>query len=189
MVAIYRPPGAPPLAYHRDSPYFMFDPNPVATVWIALDDMAPDLGPLTYVKGSHLWGDGRVGSSQNFFEGDGGMALLYSAARRSGLGGGNTDNELKESLEFISMSGLLAGGISIHDGRTWHGSSGNISDLPRRGIGLHFVQKNVMWTEAAVKSGLWRRYVKDVIDRGESLNEIELDEEDFPVTWTPEMDK
>jgi len=46
-----------------------------------------------------------------------------------------------------------------------------------------------MWTEAAVKSGLWRRYVKDVIDRGESLNEIELDEEDFPVTWTPEMDK
>jgi len=118
MVAIYRPPGAPPLAYHRDSPYFMFDPNPVATVWIALDDMAPDLGPLTYVKGSHLWGDGRVGSSQNFFEGDGGMALLYSAARRSGLGGGNTDNELKESLEFISMSGLLAGGISIHVSQT-----------------------------------------------------------------------
>ena len=61
--------------------------------------------------------------------------------------------------------------------------------MPRRGIGLHFVQKNVMWTEAAAKSGLWRRYVKDVIDRGESLNEIELDEEDFPVTWTPEMDK
>ncbi len=139
----YRPPGAPPLAYHRDSPYFMFDPNPVATVWIALDDMTDDLGPLTYVRGSHLWGDGRVGSSQNFFQDDGGMALLYSAARREGIGkkytkkgdaysesdsgmhahecqdSGSENDEcsnesLKEMLKFESMSGLLAGGLSIH---------------------------------------------------------------------------
>ena len=101
-----RPPGAPPLAYHRDSPYFMFDPSPVATVWIALDNMEEKLGPLTYVKESHKWGDGRVGSSQNFFQDDGGMALLFSAANREGID--------KHMLKFESMSNLSAGGLSIH---------------------------------------------------------------------------
>mmetsp|Transcript_7665 Transcript_7665/g.14475 ORF Transcript_7665/g.14475 Transcript_7665/m.14475 type:complete len:185 (+) Transcript_7665:709-1263(+) len=104
----YRPPGAPPLAYHRDSPYFMFEPNDVATVWIALDDMHPELGPLTYVKSSHRWGDGRIGSSQNFFQDNGGKSLLYSAAKREGI-----DN-VEESLEFESMAGMQAGGMSIH---------------------------------------------------------------------------
>ncbi len=101
-----KPPGAPPLAFHRDSPYFMFDPSPVATVWIALDDMHDELGPLTYVKGSHKWGDGRVGSSQNFFQDDGGTALLFSAASKAGVS--------IESLEYKSMNKLMAGGISIH---------------------------------------------------------------------------
>ncbi len=76
--------------------------------------------------------------------------------------------------------------ITFIDGRTWHGSSGNKSDLPRRGIGLHFVRKNVKWTESAIKSGLWRKYVKDTIDRGGAVEDIEIDEDDFPLTWVPE---
>jgi ectoine hydroxylase-related dioxygenase (phytanoyl-CoA dioxygenase family) len=198
-----KPPGAPPLAFHRDSPYFMFDPSPVATVWIALDNMEDELGPLTYVRGSHKWGDGRVGSSQNFFQDDGGTALLFSAAEKEGVD--------IESLEFESMNKLLAGGLSIHgkiiflyvttfvfvaillkkdcfliaDGRTWHGSSANMSDMPRRGIGLHFVPVNVKWRTDAMKSSLWRKYVEGVIESGGEVNEIELNHETFPVTWTP----
>mmetsp|Transcript_2150 Transcript_2150/g.5131 ORF Transcript_2150/g.5131 Transcript_2150/m.5131 type:complete len:181 (-) Transcript_2150:2985-3527(-) len=30
-----KPPGAPPLVFHRDSPYFMFEPDDVVTVWVA----------------------------------------------------------------------------------------------------------------------------------------------------------
>jgi len=86
----------------------MFEPNEVATVWIALDDMHPELGPLTYVKSSHRWGDGRIGSSQNFFDDSGGMSLLYSAAKREGI------ENVEESLEFESMAGMQAGGMSIH---------------------------------------------------------------------------
>ena len=37
-----------PLVFHRDSTYFDFDPSDVVTVWLALDDMTPDLGPLEY---------------------------------------------------------------------------------------------------------------------------------------------
>jgi hypothetical protein len=121
----------------------MFEPNDVATVWIALDDMTPDLGPITYVKSSHRWGDGRVGSSQHFFQDDGGKSLLYSAPMReetivkkmadfysatnstpntaqtsdksSPAGSFDQKNAVLESLlEFESMAGMKAGGISIH---------------------------------------------------------------------------
>lgn len=114
-----KPTGSKPLVYHRDSPYFMFDPNEVATVWIALDDMEEEKGPLSYVKGSHKWCDGRWGSAQFFFLEDGGEALLFSAAERAGVD--------KEDLEYVSMKGLLAGGLSIHHGKTWHGSGSNTS--------------------------------------------------------------
>jgi Phytanoyl-CoA dioxygenase (PhyH). len=86
----------------------MFEPNDVATVWIALDDMLPELGPITYVKSSHRWGDGRIGSTQNFFQNDGGKSLLYSAASREGI------ENVEKCLEFESMAGMQAGGISIH---------------------------------------------------------------------------
>ena len=66
-----KPPGASPLVFHRDSPYFDFVPDDVITVWIALDDMTcDDLGPLEYVAGSHRWQSqaGRQGSANLFFQ-------------------------------------------------------------------------------------------------------------------------
>lgn len=60
-----------------------------------------------------------------------------------------------------------------------------MSNMPRRGIGLHFVPVNVKWREDAMKSTLWRKYVEDVIERGDDVNEIDMDGEIFPVTWTP----
>lgn len=169
-----KPPGAPPLVFHRDSPYFMFDPPHVVTVWLALDDMETELGPLIYVKQSHKWGEGRVGTSQDFFQHDGGTDLLYSAAQRQGVS--------PEHLEFVSMAGLKAGGISIHDGRTWHGSSKNESNTkPRRGLGIHFVPSNVKWTNEACKSTLWKKYVQGINE--DELDQKDLPEEDFPIVW------
>lgn len=165
-----KPPGAQPLTFHRDTPYFMFQPADVVTVWVALDDMDSELGPLEYVKGSHRWGDGRVGSSNQFFQSDGGQNLLRSAAEREGI----------DAPEIVSVAGLQAGGISIHDGRTWHGSGKNTSRTkPRRGLGLHFVPHDVRFTAEASTSRLWRSYVTDVDD----LSNMDLPEEDFPVTW------
>lgn len=170
-----KPPGAAPLSFHRDSPYFMFTPPDVVTVWVALDDMNDEsIGPLQYVKGSHRWGDGRIGSSSQFFDTQGGTDLLQSAATRAG----------ESSLLFESMVGLWAGGISIHDGRTWHGSGPNRSkSRPRRGLGLHFVPANVRFIADAAKSRLWKSYLDN-----ESVepHEIELPEDDFPITWLPD---
>jgi hypothetical protein len=164
-----KPPHAPPLTFHRDSPYFMFDPDDVVTVWVALDDMDAEIGPLQYVKGSHLWGDGRIGSASQFFDING-HSLLQSAADLEGI----------KDYEIVSMAGLLAGGLSVHNGRTWHGSARNSSTVrPRRGLGLHFVPAEVKFTSAAKKSSLWRRYVNDHPHSGQ------LPDDDFPVTWHP----
>lgn len=165
-----KPPGAAPLAFHRDSPYFMFDPPDVVTVWVALDDMEEELGPLEYVRGSHQWGEGRCGSANQFFQSSGGLALLQSAAERAGVA----------EFDIVSMAGLKAGGISIHDGLTWHGSGKNQSKTkPRRGLGLHFVPADVKFTKDAAKSRLWRSYVEDIDDP----SKMHIPDEDFPVTW------
>ncbi|KAL7547435.1 hypothetical protein ACHAWF_010729 [Thalassiosira exigua] len=170
-----KPPGAPPLVFHRDSPYFMFEPPDVVTVWIALDDMDENLGPLEYARRSHRWGQGRVGSASSFFQLDN-RQLLYSAARLEGI------EDPESNLEIVSMGGLKAGGISIHHGRTWHGSGQNrTSDRPRRGLGLHFVPANAIFTEDSRKSKLWRDYILDVAY--ENLMHSELPDEHFPLVW------
>ena len=162
------------MAFHRDSPYFMFEPSDVVTVWIALDDMEEVIGPLQYVKGSHKWGDGRIGSSNTFFEG--GTNLLESAAKRAGI-------EDETLLEIVSMAGLKAGGISIHDGRTWHGSGKNQSSTkPRRGIGLHYVPAQVQWTPDANQSSLWKKYV--VGHPEDQVANIPISEDDFPLCFS-----
>jgi phytanoyl-CoA hydroxylase len=167
-----KPPGAPALTFHRDSPYFMFTPSDIVTVWIALDDMDETVGPLEYVRGSHLWSDARVGSSQFFFRG--GNYLLQSAAEKEGI-------EYSD-VEFVSMAGLKAGGMSIHNGRTWHGSNKNKSSTrPRRGLGIHFCPVHVRFTEETRKSRVWKVYLENETDA--SL--VELPSDDFPITWRP----
>jgi ectoine hydroxylase-related dioxygenase (phytanoyl-CoA dioxygenase family) len=150
----------------------MFEPSDVVTVWVALDDMDPEVGPLEYVRGSHLWGDGRVGSANQFFQ-QNVKRLLRSAAEREGLD--------LDDLDIVSMAGLKAGGLSIHHGKMWHGSEKNDSKIrPRRGLGLHFVPATVRFTAEASHSSLWRPYVANV----EDPSMVDLSEEDFPITTT-----
>jgi ectoine hydroxylase-related dioxygenase (phytanoyl-CoA dioxygenase family) len=138
--------------------------------------MDQELGPLEYVKYSQTWGDGRVGTSSSFFQSDNGKNLLYSAAEREGI------QDPETSLEIVSTAGMKSGGLSIHNGKTWHGSGKNCStNRPRRGLGLHFVPGHVRWTIEAKKSRLWSRYIPDGDEI--SLNEIKLPDEDFPLIW------
>lgn len=174
---------------NHKSPYFMFDPDAVVTVWLAMDDMDEEIGPLQYVKGSHLWGEGRVGVATQFFQSNGGITLLKSAAAREAENTVDGDNHsLLKNLEFVSLAGLRRGSMSIHNGRTWHGSGKNGSkSRPRRGLGLHFVPANVRFTADAYHSNLWRPYVKDVLACG-TVSPIEPPLEDFPITWIPTLD-
>lgn len=169
-----KPPGGAPLTFHRDSPYFDFVPSDVVTVWIALDDMEDDLGPLEYVRGSHRWGEGRVGSANQFFDAADRFALLHDAARREGL------NDPATQLHIERLA-VRAGGVGIHNGRLWHGSGPNSSATkPRRGLGIHFVPADARLRDPDAGTTLAHRF--RAADGSDTLPH-----ESFPVTWQPGM--
>jgi phytanoyl-CoA hydroxylase len=137
-----KPAGAQALTFHRDTPYFAFVPNEVVTVWITFDDLSgPDaaaLGPLEYYPGSHRWTQGRNGIATQFFDRDYKAHLKSAAERQEGAA-----YDQSRIVQVVTP----AGGLSVHDGRTWHGSGPNESQLPRRGIGIHYVRANVVFQE------------------------------------------
>jgi hypothetical protein len=162
-----KPPSASGLGFHKDRGYFMFrrqddlaeqlaDPLHkqrvdafddqylhgvrVVTLWIALDTMDEELGPLEYAKGSHQWGK-TPGTNTNFFveDGDGGAEGFRHLALQAARNEPTVANV--EDVEFVSMAGVAAGGGSVHDGDTWHGSGPNKSKVRcRRGVGIHYVR-------------------------------------------------
>ena len=164
-----KPPGCGGLVFHRDSPYFdeilprSVDGGACAviTIWLALDDMRDDArGPLRYARGSHAWGDGRRGSAKVFFAPDAAEqhALLRAAARAEGLD--------PDGIDFATAA-VPAGGAGIHDGRCWHGSGPNLTDGPRRGLGVHFVPAVSAFDALSLfprdaRGALWRRESRSV---------------------------
>ena len=170
-----KPPRAGPLTFHRDSAYFDFLPSDVITVWIALDDMEPELGPLQYVHGSHAWADGRVGSANQFFDSRNRFALLHDAAKREGIA------DPSSQLQITTLT-VKAGGCGIHDGRLWHGSGPNLSEIkPRRGLGIHFIPADAKLREASGSTlAHTLRFVEDGMQPSVGLCGIQ-----FPITWSP----
>lgn len=308
-----KPPQSSPISYHRDTPYFMFTPNDVITVWIALDQMDNEIGPLHYIPKSHLWNNNQTnGIASQFFQTKGGHDLISKAAtshkqkqkhdeqqndddnefssseqqmsqeqiqqhdqeqptqnsqqredheyqqqqrdqqypNQNGIdssdensnngsrndvdqNGSSTttikasttatvplhddDNIVSDgidltssssSYDIVSLAGLCCGGISIHHGKTWHGSPGNNSyTRPRRGIGLHYIPSNVQFTSAAQYSIQWKHYVEPTIYEFQQNNyhhdnnsndiqsleyvvsQIPLPIEDFPITYDTAYNK
>lgn len=163
-----KPPMSSALVFHRDSPYFDFVPADVLTVWIALDDMDSEVGPLEYVYGSHNWTDSRSGSANQFFSKNHHKHLLHDAASKAG----HDPSELE-----YEMVGVRAGGAGIHNGRTWHGSGRNASSTkPRRGIGIHFVPADAKFRDNLI-NGMWKKL------QDEHGGSHDLPDDDMPVTW------
>jgi ectoine hydroxylase-related dioxygenase (phytanoyl-CoA dioxygenase family) len=181
----------------------MFDPPDVVTVWIALDTMDDEIGPLQYVHGSHLWNRHSkntqsyiVGSTNQFFDNQrGGRDLLYAAAHAAQVIPApdiNQSNDISSCLNIVSLAGLPAGAMSIHHGCTWHGSGPNKSkNRPRRGLGIHFVPANAQFTAEAIHSRLWKKYVlpQNHTDLN-SVNDVaqlnlHVPDESFPISWVP----
>lgn len=121
---LYKPPGGEDtgnVGWHQDQNYWSAVwTGEVFTLWLAISDVAADMGPLLFVRGSNRWGERSGG---NFYGRD--LALLQQAI-------------VPEGERWDEVPGLLpAGGASIHHKLTVHGSGPNRSDRPRRGIALH----------------------------------------------------
>ncbi len=133
-----KPPGGGDLGaigWHTDRENWRFWEGEVLTVWLALEEVGPDAGPLLYVEGSHAWTDAEK-------EGD-----AYDQDL-SGLQG--RLRQRSPSREWREVPVVLpAGGVAFHSADTLHGSGENRTDRPRIGLAL-----NVRTGRSRIKPGV-----------------------------------
>jgi hypothetical protein len=124
------------IGFHQDKNYWnsSFDisengaeESEIFTAWIALSDVGPDSGPMQLLRGSHLWANGLMQIPAFFHHQD---LLEQRDVALSSVGLGPEEWEPVPAV-------LPAGGVSVHDWRTLHGSGPNHSDEMRMSLAIH----------------------------------------------------
>ena len=134
--------------WHQDGEYWPIRPLATCTVWIAVDDAAPENGCLRFIRGSHR------------------RRRLLSHCTNSSpdltLNQELVDSEYDETQAVDLI--LEAGRISLHDVFLAHGSEANTSPRPRRGMTLRY-----MPTTSVFDRGIARRLAdeKGIMDHTE----------------------
>jgi hypothetical protein len=149
--AVFKPPRVGGLTpWHQDEAYN--DPRfyqDQITIWMAMYDTTVSNGAMAFVPGSHLRG-----------------ILPHRLA-----GGGRYANSIECCGDFdprtATVCPLQAGGITIHDGRTIHGASANVSDEPRLGYVLNY--KNPPQSRIELGRYSWNDTVARQIHRSRKL--------------------
>ncbi|XP_053547354.1 L-threonyl-[L-threonyl-carrier protein] 4-chlorinase [Bombina bombina] len=115
---------APYVAWHQDIKYWGFEGGPVASVWLAFDDVDSENGVLQVIPGSH---------KQGILE------------HRNAVVPGNmltANQEIPSHLVQVEDAvecPLKAGEMSVHDGLTVHFSEPNMSNRRRCGFVIRYV--------------------------------------------------
>ena len=114
-----------PKPVHQDNFYFgPADEDRVLTVWVAIDDATTENGCLYYGDGSH-----KTGVHQHVAPAGEPFNLMVPA---------------DIAVNFpMTAAPVNAGGLSLHHGSTFHQSSENTSDLPRRALAMHFIPQDM----------------------------------------------
>ncbi len=107
--------------YHQDNAYFCQAPPDMLTVWIAIDPVTPENGPVYYVKGSHLGGV---------------LPTKPSGVRGNSIGLAEAPCVALDQ-QFCAL--LTSGDASIHHCNTIHHSAPNPTAHAR--LGLLFVYR------------------------------------------------
>lgn len=144
--ALVKPPGGKATGWHQDLPYLPVDGRHLLTMWLAIDDVDPDMSAMQYVPGSH-----RIGSL--------GRQIPYDAARRGELSpellrsGGmprhytdlmnDTDRQSVGDLTSVSVQ---SGQAIVHDGMLIHSTGPNLSAKVRRAMGILFIAADAQYT-------------------------------------------
>lgn len=103
---------------HQDNAYFCLAPPDALTVWIAVDAVTPENGPVSYLLGTHR---------------DGARAHAPSGVA------GNSMGLVGEVDHAAAWPGLLeAGDALVHHSNTIHFSAPNTSAFARRGLLMVF---------------------------------------------------
>ena len=103
---------------HQDNAYFCLTPPDALTVWVAIDEVTPANGPISYLRGSHL---------------DGARPHAKSGVAGNSMGLAEAVNK-DEGWTVL----LKPGDALIHHSNTIHYSAPNTSDAARCGLLMVF---------------------------------------------------
>lgn len=114
------------LNWHQDVSYFPFEPNNQIALWIPFDEVTKENGAVQYALGSHLTG---LRASTDLHSGEVFVNEERAQIPQDPAAAGYT-------VRCMEMS---PGDVLLHDGRTWHMSGPNTTDIPRRGLSIRFL--------------------------------------------------
>ena len=114
------------VSWHQDASYWPLSPSKTLTAWLAIDDTDLTNGCMRFVEGSHLHGQLKFRSSQEW-----------------------ENNVLTQTVEDVEKYGkivdveLSAGEISIHSDMLLHSSHYNSSNRRRCGLAIRYCTPDV----------------------------------------------
>lgn len=126
--------GSRPTQWHQDLPKLPLDRRGYLTIWIAVEDVTLDQGPLTFVPGSHRLGP--LGAVSQMSE----RELDVDALLR-----GREGYLLGEPV----TNALRAGDATVHDGLLLHRAGENRTERVRRGWAVSYLPADTLYTGGA----------------------------------------
>lgn len=109
----FKDPGGSNTPWHQDSRFIPLETDKILTVWIPLTAITPEMGPMSYVTGSHQ--AGYLGTSN----GDDDAMDRFEEEMRS------------RGLRIASYGSFQVGDVAVHMASTLHSSRINASQSPR----------------------------------------------------------
>ena len=146
------------VAWHQDASYWPLTPSKVVTVWLAIDDVDDENGPMTVIPGSHRHGQ---------------IPFAELDDRDVNVLGQSVPNPLDwgdEPVPFIMKSGR----VSLHSDLLLHGSVPNRSQRRRCGLTLRYNPPDVRGPDpdsgiaiiarGSDESGYWQHRERPSVD-------------------------
>jgi phytanoyl-CoA dioxygenase PhyH len=117
--------------FHHDFPNWQLDRSGGMAFWIALMDMTPAMGTMSFVNGSH-----RLGVLGNYRNGD--LLEMYP--------------EIRERCTVTEPMTYKAGDATVHSNLTVHGAGFNLTDQPRWAYTVLVNPADARWTGAPAEA-------------------------------------
>lgn len=110
----FKKPGGTDTPWHQDGYFMPLDTDKIITMWLPLVAVTPDMGPMSFVNGSHR-----------------GARYLGTSTPQPAKMREFAESMIERGYQIVSYGNFAAGDVSFHSGWTLHSAPTNHSDLTR----------------------------------------------------------